>query len=267
MSKGKVRDFWENASCGEELYLKGFSKEDYTFHLEQRYKLEPQIFDFADFPKFNGKKTLEIGVGLGADHLLLAKNGAILTGIDLTERAVNHTKRRFKLNGQKSKLFVSDAENLPFDDQSFDCIYSWGVIHHSPNTQKCIDEIFRVLKKGGFAKIMVYSKHSLVGYMLWFRYAFLKMNLFRTLYYIYHNYLESHGTKAFSMKQIKKMLKDFKIISIETTLGHGDLLESKAGQRHEGVLLKIARIIWSRWFFRRFMKNFGLGMMISIRKE
>ena len=63
------------------------------------------------------------------------------------------------------------------------------------------------------------------------------------------------------------MFKEFKILSIETPLGHADLLESKAGQRHEGILINIAKVIWPRWFFKTFMKNFGLGMMISLIKD
>ena len=93
----KIKDFWEESSCGEELYLKGFNKNDYINHSKFRYNLEPEILDFINSTNFNNKKTLEIGVGLGSDHEKLAKAGAILTGIDLTERAILHTKRRFDL--------------------------------------------------------------------------------------------------------------------------------------------------------------------------
>ena len=83
--------------------------------------------------------------------------------VDLTERAVHNTKLRFKYLGLKSFLKIDNAENLSFDDNSFDAIYSWGVLHHSPDTKKCFEELFRVLMPGGFAKIMIYHKHSPVG--------------------------------------------------------------------------------------------------------
>ena len=67
--------------------------------------------------------------------------------MDLTERAVAHTRRRLELFGLSSQLSVGDAENLKFDNASFDHVYSWGVLHHSPNTPKAIDEVYRVLKK------------------------------------------------------------------------------------------------------------------------
>ena len=265
--KNKVYDFWEEASCGEDLFLKGFSKEDYLKHSKKRYELEPEIIDFGEFQKYRNKKTLEIGVGLGSDHMLLAQAGAILTGVDITPRAVEHTKRRFELLGLQSNLLIADAENLPFEDNEFDAVYSWGVLHHTPNTQKAVDEVFRVLKNGGFAKIMIYHKSSLIGYMLWVRYGLMKLKPFRSLTYIYHHYLESPGTKAYSYKEAIHLLQKFKITKINSPLGHGDLLTSEAGQRHQGIILNIARKIWPRWFFKKFMTNYGLGLMISIEKQ
>ena len=178
-SKENVKEFWNKASCGEDLYLKGtdirdaFNKQSFT-----RYSLEPYIIPFLKFPETNNKNILEIGVGLGADHQQLAMSGLNMYGIDLTERAINYTKERLKLFSLKSVLIVSDAENLPFENEKFDYIYSWGVIHHSPNTPKAVNEIYRVLKKGGEARIMIYHKYSFVGYMLWFRYALLRFKPF-----------------------------------------------------------------------------------------
>ena len=146
--KKLVEDFWNEASCGEELYLKGFDKDCYINQSIISYSLEPEILKFAEFPKFKVKRTLEIGVGLGADHQKLAEHGAILSGIDLTPRAINHTKRRFELMGLISELQIADAENLPFEDSSYDAVYSWGVLHHSPDTQKAVNEVYRVLKSG-----------------------------------------------------------------------------------------------------------------------
>ena len=137
--------------------------------------------EFAEFPKFKGKRTLEIGVGLGADHQKLAEHGAILSGIDLTPRAINHTKRRFELMGLNSQLQIADAENLPFEDNSFDAVYSWGVLHHSPDTQKAVNEVYRILKPGGLAKIMIYNKHSLIllALKLWHNQGMLELRYYQ----------------------------------------------------------------------------------------
>lgn len=265
--KSQVQDFWNESSCGEKLFLAGFSKDDYLSQSRIRYELEPEILSFGQFESFRDKKTLEIGVGLGSDHMLLAQNKAILTGIDLTERAIGHTKRRFELLDLDSDLQQADAENLPFEDESFEMIYSWGVIHHSPNTPQVVNEIHRVLKVNGICKIMIYHKYSLIGFMLWLRYGLFALKPFIGLNKIYHQYLESPGTKAYSYKEAQKLFHKFKINSISSPLTHGDLLNSKAGQRHEGKVLNLARKIWPRAFFKIFMKNNGLFLMLELEKK
>jgi len=266
-NKALVKDFWNEASCGENLYLQGFSKEDYTFHSKKRYELEPEIIDFAQFEKFKNKKVLEIGVGLGADHQKLAEHGAILSGIDLTPRAINHTKRRFELMGLISELQIADAENLPFEDSSYDAVYSWGVLHHSPDTQKAVNEVYRVLKSGGLAKIMIYNKHSIIGYMLWIRYALLNFKPFKSLNVIYSYHLESPGTKAYTYDEAKDLFSMFDIESIDSPLTHADLLTSEVGQKHRSGYLSIAKKIWPRWFFKIFMRKHGLFLLVSLKKK
>src|SRR5687768_13123153 len=153
-AKAAVQAFWDEASCGEALYLAGDSRDDYEKQSRARYEIEPYILEFGEFSRWTSKDVLEIGVGLGADHALLAQNGARLWGIDLTPRAVSHTRRRLDVLNLESHLQVADAEALPFSDQSFDLVYSWGVLHHSPDTQRAINEVFRVLRPGGEAKVM-----------------------------------------------------------------------------------------------------------------
>lgn len=123
-SKNGVHDFWDKASCGEDLYLKSTDQGGYKAQMQKRYELEPYIENFAMFEQYIEKDVLEIGIGLGADHQRFAQAGARLTGIDLTERAVEHTQHRFKLFDLKSNLQVGDAEILPFSEKSFDLVYS-----------------------------------------------------------------------------------------------------------------------------------------------
>lgn len=264
--KQQVHDFWNQASCGESLYLPDTDRAGYEAQAEARYTLEPYILDFAAFSDTHGLRVLEIGVGLGADHQRFAEAGADLWGIDLTERAVEHTRRRLAAFGLTSHLAVGDAEHLDFPDDSFDLVYSWGVLHHSPDTPKAIAEVWRVLKPGGGAKIMVYHKWSMVGLMLWVRYALLGLRPWLSLSEVYARHLESPGTKAYTVAEARKLFSAFSEVSIRTVLGHGDLLESEAGQRHRGVLLTLARKIWPRRLIRRFFPNAGLAMLIEARK-
>lgn len=150
LEKEQVHDFWNQASCGEALYLPEQDRTGYTMHAQTRFALEPYILDFACFDEVRGKRVLEIGVGLGADHQMFAEAGAELYGIDLTERAVVHTRHRLAAFGLTSNLSVGDAENLDFPDNFFDVVYSWGVLHHSPDTPTAQIPLRRFQKFGEY---------------------------------------------------------------------------------------------------------------------
>ncbi len=265
--KAQVQEFWNHSSCGE-VYAEG---ETFAQRLERqakaRYELEPYLRLFARFPEGRNKDVLEIGVGMGADHLEWAKSGpATLTGIDLTDRAVDFTRARLALYGFVSAVKVGDAEALPFADDSFDLVFSYGVLHHTPNTGQAIREVHRVLRPGGICRIMIYHKHSLVGYMLWARYGLLALRPFRSLNEIYAQHLESPGTKAFTVPDAQRMCAVFSSVAIDINLGLGDLLQGAVGQRHRGGLLTVAKRLWPRWFIKMFLKNHGMGMMIEAVK-
>lgn len=226
--KDAVREFWDEASCGEKLYLEAGDALGFRRQAEVRYALEPFIVPFADFDSAGGLRVLEIGVGLGADHQRFAESGALLSGVDLTPRAVDFTKRRLALFGLQSDLRVGDAERLPFENDTFDRVYSWGVIHHSPDTPAAVREIFRVLRPGGNAAVMIYHTRSLVGLMLWLRYALARGRPWMSLSAIYSRYLESPGTKAYSIREGHALFNQFTDVTVRTQLTHGDLLSSQA---------------------------------------
>jgi SAM-dependent methyltransferase len=265
-TKEDVRDFWDAASCGETLYLNGLDEDAFQQQATARYVLEPYIADFAGFDAAKGKQVLEIGVGLGADHERFARAGAILTGVDLTPRAIEMTKRRFALIGLTSDLATGDAENLAFPDNHFDQVYSWGVIHHSPDTHTAAREILRVLKPGGHFSVMVYHRYSFIGYMLWLRYGLARLRPFLSLDTLFSRYLESPGTKAYSLDQAKALFAGATNLQAWTVLTHGDLLEGEAGQRHKGPILNFARKIWPRNLIKKYFPNHGLFLLIDGQK-
>lgn len=265
--KDIVKEFWNEKSCGE-IYAVGQSeKEYYESESKSRYELEPYIFDFAKFHEGKNKDVLEIGVGMGTDHAEWAKSTPkSLTGIDLTPRAIEHTNKRFTIFGLTSDVKEADAEQLPFEDESFDLVYSWGVLHHSPNTPQAIKEVYRVLRPGGVTRIMIYHKYSLTGYMLWIRYGLLSGRPFRSLYDIYFNHLESTGTKAYSIDEARVLLSQFAKVDTKVQLNFGDLLEGAVGQRHRGILLSVAKRLWPRKLLRVLFKNHGLILLIEAQK-
>jgi SAM-dependent methyltransferase len=262
-SKAAVHDFWNDAACGEKLLLPSFDIEGFQAQSAERYRLEPYIVPFADFDGSTGRDVLEIGLGLGADHERFARAGANLHGVDLTPRAVEITRRRLAMQGLASDLRVGDAEALPFPDGSFDVVYSWGVIHHSPNTAQAAREILRVLKPGGHFRVMVYHTWSLVGLMLWLRYGLARGRPLTSLSEIYATHLESPGTKAYTCREAARLFAGASHVVTRVELTHGDLLASGAGQRHEGRVLAIARRIWPRWLLRRVAGRFGLFLLVS----
>jgi SAM-dependent methyltransferase len=262
-AKSAVREFWDRASCGEDLYLLGESRQSYRVQADSRYRLEPYIEGFAGFDGTRGKRVLEIGVGLGADHQRFAEAGADLHGVDLTPRAIEHTTRRLSLFGLRSSLTVGDAENLPFPTGQFDLVYSWGVLHHTPDTPRAFQEVLRVLKPGGQARIMIYNTWSMVGIMLWLRYGLLRLRPWMTLREVYDRHLESPGTKAYTRSGAMDLMRGFEHVRIRTVLTHGDLLASEAGQRHRGAALSIAKAIWPRWLIRRLLPGAGLFMLLE----
>ena len=106
-------------------------------------------------------KALEIGLGLGCDLQLLCEQGYETTGIDLTEKAVEASTARMAYYNLPVTVKLGNVEALDFDDETFDIVYSFGVLHHTPDTKKSIDEVRRVLKKNGIALIMMYNRRSL----------------------------------------------------------------------------------------------------------
>lgn len=161
-----VQSFWNIEACGSH-FITNFKNERDFFdqYREFRYRTEWHIPLLIPFAEAKDKALLEIGCGNGADGVMFALNGANYTGVDLTQTAVDATRKHFAVMGLPGQFSIDNAEHLSFEDESFDIVYSWGVLHHTPNPTKAIQEVFRVLKKGGKAIIMLYHKHSFNYYV------------------------------------------------------------------------------------------------------
>jgi SAM-dependent methyltransferase len=265
--KAEVRGFWNAGSCGE-VYAGGLTAEEgFRAHAEARYRLEPYIRDFARFEEGCGQDVLEVGVGMGADHLEWAKSRPHhLAGIDLTARAVAWTTQRLATYGFESEVQEADAEHLPFLDDSFDIVYSWGVFHHSPNTARAFREAHRVLRPGGRLRAMIYHRPSIVGMMLWARYGLAAGRPGRRLNDIYAHHLESPGTKGYTVSEARRMLAPFGACQIRPAVSFGDLLMGEVGQQHIGSALVIAKRLWPRLLIRR-IPALGLYLLIEAQKR
>ncbi len=159
--KERVRAFWQAHPCGTKFSDAEIGTREFFERIEaHRYEKEWHIRAAADFAGAKGLRVLEIGCGMGTDGAQFAQAGADYTGVDLTEAAIELARKRFELSGLQGNFQVADAENLEFPDETFDLVYSHGVLHHTPDTARAIREIHRVLKPGGRAEVMLYHRGS-----------------------------------------------------------------------------------------------------------
>jgi SAM-dependent methyltransferase len=264
--KQRVQEYWEKEPCG----TRGFSAEDRRFYFEQieseRYQFEPYIREFADFERGRGKEVLEVGVGAGTDFVNWVRNGAFATGIDLTEEGVTLTRERLALEGLQARVEVADAERLPFADGTFDIVYSYGVLHHSPDTKRAIGEVLRVLRPGGTALVMVYHVPSWVGFMLWGVHCAAKLRPWKGPRWAIARFLESPGTKAFTVAEARELFVGFSSVEIRTQLGTGDLLLMRPGAKYQSWPHRLVWTLYPRRLIRLTGNRFGLGMLIEATK-
>jgi ubiquinone/menaquinone biosynthesis C-methylase UbiE len=159
--KTRVHDFWQANPCGAKFAQGEIGSREFFDAVERhRYQTESHIPEVVRFERWRDSEVLEVGCGLGTDAVNFARAGAHYTGVDLTEASIDLVRRRFELEGLTAELKVADAEALPFADNCFHLVYSHGVLHHTPDTQRAINEVQRVLKPGGTAMVMLYHKNS-----------------------------------------------------------------------------------------------------------
>ena len=159
--KERVRAFWQANPCGIKFAdAAPGTRHFYELVEAHRYTKEWHIPLAADFAGARGLKVLEVGCGLGTDGAQFAEAGADYTGVDLTAAAVELARKRFELFDLRGTFQTADAENLPFPDGLFDLVYSHGVLHHTPETGKAVQEIHRVLRPHGRAVVMLYHRGS-----------------------------------------------------------------------------------------------------------
>tara|TARA_B110000459_G_scaffold197696_1_gene241483 strand:+ start:98 stop:928 length:831 start_codon:yes stop_codon:yes gene_type:complete len=267
----EVKEHWEEEVCGtRNIINKEVSSNSHEVVSSHRYTVEPHILKFLEFSANKEKDiALEIGVGAGSDFIEICKQCKTVYGIDLTDAAIKLTKERCELEGIKNyNLQRSNAEKLPFEDNYFNHVYSYGVIHHAPDTMSILSEMKRVTKPGGKIRVMVYSNFSLTGIMLYVLKGILRFNIFTTQEKIIYEHLESPGTKCYSTKEFSKILKSFgfKKIKIEKKLGSGDLLLFDPSKKYSNnFIFPILFKLYPR-FLLKHLHFMGLLIMAEFEK-
>jgi SAM-dependent methyltransferase len=165
----EVKKFWDDRPCNVRHSSKDIGTKEYFDEVERKkFKVEPHILKFTEFSKWEGKKVLEIGCGLGTVGANFVINGAEYAGVELSESSLELAKKRFEILGQKGSFYSGNAEELSsfVPIETYDLIYSFGVIHHSPHPEKFISEIKKYMNENSVLKIMLYAKDSWKNYMI-----------------------------------------------------------------------------------------------------
>jgi 2-polyprenyl-3-methyl-5-hydroxy-6-metoxy-1,4-benzoquinol methylase len=157
-----IKEYWRDKRVPQQFYSKRkpFTLAWYNDLSFKRYNVYYEYLRrLAEFTEHSGEKILEIGCGVGTDLVEYAKHGAIVSGVDLGDDQIAYTRRNLELRGLRYEtLQTANAEELPFADGSFDFVYCFGVIHHSPHPYRIFQEIHRVLAEDGKAIVMVYAR-------------------------------------------------------------------------------------------------------------
>jgi SAM-dependent methyltransferase len=159
-----VKDFWEG-HVNNEYYTDATRASDEYFREieERRYETHYHLAElFASLAGSHGK-LLEVGCGIGVDSVQLAKCGFDVTAVDLTENALAVARENAARAGVTIDFRLGNAEGLDFPDETFDAVYSFGVLHHTPDIEAAVAEVHRVLKPGGIAYVMLYARDSVVN--------------------------------------------------------------------------------------------------------
>lgn len=207
----EVREFWDEHICGDVFTsLTERTSREYLDEVRRnRYHYEYHLRPFLQraAAAAAGAPLLEIGCSMGMDLAELARLGAQVTGADLSPKSIEVARRHFELIGIPAELRIANAEQLDFDDSTFQVVYSFGVLHHTPNMEKALDEVYRVLRPGGRAFLMLYSRYSLNN---------LVHVLLRLPYESPRDWkTDAPVTRTFSKAEIRRLLHRFTDLRIE----------------------------------------------------
>lgn len=273
------RSWWESHPMRydwkEKVDVKEFTK-DFFVEIDNRFFLNAKEFMpwkkipfdvLIDFDSLRDKKILEIGVGNGSHAQLLAHYAQSFTGIDITDYAVKSTSERMKCFGLKATILRMDAEHMQFDDNSFDFIWTWGVIHHSSNTRSVLQEMYRVLKPEGRAISMVYHRSFWYYYLLGglFR-GILQGDLFntRSLHKTVQRWTDGAIARYYSISEWKTLVSEFFCVEKVLIFGSKSVVIPLPGGKIKNVIMKYIPNNLSR-FLTNYCKMGDL--LVSILKK
>jgi len=265
-AKRRTREQWSHDPCGV-LYgsSKQFGTREFFDEVERHRYVDyaPWMPKLLGFNEFQGASLLEVGCGMGTDLLQFARGGAKVTGVDLTPRSIEISRQHLSVYGENANFAITDGEFLPFAGESFDVVYSFGVLHHTPDTAGAIGEVYRVLRPGGQARVMLYHRHSLAYWgQIILRYGLLHGELLRgqspgDIMSRYVEFNEGGGrplVKVYSRREARCLFSMFQKVEIQVE------------QLTRPELLFLGRII-PESMFRKLQRSVGWNVIITAQKS
>ena len=165
----EVKKYWNDLPCNVRHSSKEIGTLEYFNEVSnKKFFVEPHILNFTDFTSWEGKKVLEVGCGLATAGIEFANAGADYTGVELSEESLALARQRFDVSYRTARFYSGNAEELSsfVPVETYDLIYSFGVIHHSPYPERILSEIKKYMNKNSALKIMLYAKDSWKNYMI-----------------------------------------------------------------------------------------------------
>ena len=164
-----VEKYWDKRPCNIRHSKRTVGTIKYFEEVEKKkYFVEPHIIQFSDFPRWAGKKVLEIGCGIGTTAVSFARAGADYTGVELSKKSLGIARQRFSISGLSGRFLHGNAEELGrfLPPQRYDLVYSFGVIHHTPRPDKVVAEVRKFMGRSSEFRLMLYAKNSWKGFMI-----------------------------------------------------------------------------------------------------
>ena len=164
-----IRRYWDRQPCNVNHSTQPQGSRQYFDEVEtKKLTVEPHIVAFSEFEKYRGQRVLEVGCGIGTAGINFARYDVLYTGVELSQVSLDLAKRRFEVYGVEGDFYQGNAENLDqfLPAQTFDMIYCWGVVHHTPRPELVIKQMSQYLDSGGELKLMVYARNSWKNFMI-----------------------------------------------------------------------------------------------------
>jgi ubiquinone/menaquinone biosynthesis C-methylase UbiE len=252
-----VQQYWDEYPCGIQVSDKEFGSREFFEEIKKKfdrtyaaYAHSEQLLRFRDW---KGKSVLEIGCGIGIDAAEFARHGAQVTALDLSPKNIELAKKYFAYNNLEGTLLVGNAEEMCFDDNAFDAVVAIGVFIYTPNTQKAIDEVLRVVKPGGKVICMFWNRIS--WYPLLVRLSGKNFD---------HEEKDAPLIQLYSVSEIKRMFEKFARVEIEM-----DRFPTKTIKR-SGILAQVynySLVPLCQVVPRAIVKPFGFHIIVKAVKE